>query len=105
MIWWQVPFVWIWGHLIGVATALGIGSGGIGLLTYLKHMPAPLKKSIWIGSLFDSIQDLAKNNERIGQRRDADSAFVTETKAGPGGKTSSATVVTDTPKTSAEVKP
>lgn len=89
---WQAFGLWAYSHLKVFFAGIGLTGGGVGFIKYMKHVPAPLKKSIWWGSVFDTIQDLISNNERIGQRRDADSAFVTKTEA--GGKTASAQTVT-----------
>ncbi len=45
----------------------GLG-GGVGVVKYLKHMPAPYQDQIWWGSCFDTLQDLVSNG-RIGERR------------------------------------
>ena len=38
-------------------------------LAAARHMPAPVEGSVIYGWIFDTIQDLAKNNDRIGMRR------------------------------------
>lgn len=101
MTWWQSAGVWLFDHLRTVLAGVGFTGGGVGLLKYLKHVPAPKKESLWMGSVFDTVQDVVSNNERIGQRRDADSAFVTETKA--GGKTATAQAVTPAASPEAEL--
>lgn len=88
------PFIWVADHLRTILAGVGFTGGGVGLLTYMKHMPAPRRSSIWWASVFDTCQDLVKNNERIGQRRDADSVFVQQTEK---GHTSSAQSVTLSP--------
>lgn len=93
MTWWQETGVWLFGHIKTILAGVGFTGGGVGMLKYLKHVPAPKKDSLWLGSVFDTVQDVVSNNERIGQRRDADSVFATETKA--GGKTATAQIVTE----------
>lgn len=46
-----------------VTTGVPIG------LAIARHMPAPLADSIYYAWIFDTVQDLAKNNDRIGLRR------------------------------------
>ncbi|MDE2099626.1 MAG: hypothetical protein KGL39_20405 [Patescibacteria group bacterium] len=45
----------------GTAAVIGLAAA--------RHMPAPKTGSVMYGWIFDTVQDLAKNNDRIGQRR------------------------------------
>lgn len=38
-------------------------------LAAARHMPAPKAGSVFYAWVFDTVQDLAKNNDRIGERR------------------------------------
>lgn len=58
-------------HLRAVAAAIGITGFGVGFVKFLRHAPAPRKDSPWAGCLFDTFQDLASNDSRIGERRPA----------------------------------
>jgi hypothetical protein len=40
-------------------------------LALARHMPAPIAGSVFYRWIFDTIQDLAKNNDRIGETRAA----------------------------------
>ena len=40
-------------------------------LALARHMPAPSEGSLYYRWIFDTIQDLAKNNDRIGETRAA----------------------------------
>ena len=62
-------------------------------LSLVKHAPAPKAASLWLGAIFDAVQDTAKNPERIGQRRGSDSTFVTATDT--SGKTATVKSVTE----------
>lgn len=75
------------------ASAFAGGVAGTWLLSFIKHSPAPKAASIWLGAIFDATQDTAKNTERIGQRRNVESAFLTST--GPGGETTTASTIGD----------
>ena len=46
-------------------------AAGVGLfsLTFARHCPPPPVDRPWLCAIFDTIQDLCKNNDRIGQRR------------------------------------
>jgi len=44
---------------------------GLALLTFARHIVPPREDQPILGSIFDTIQDLCKNNDRIGQRRPA----------------------------------
>ncbi len=50
-----------------LAGTFGLG-GGVGIVKFLKHMPAPYQDSPWTGAVFDWLQDLV-SNQRIGERR------------------------------------
>lgn len=51
---------------LSASTIALIGKGGISLI---RHMPAPLAGSVVYRWVFDTSQDLAGNNDRIGQVR------------------------------------
>lgn len=50
---------------------LAEAAGGIavGFLAFARHIPPPFDNEPWKGAFFDTVQDLAKNNDRIGNRR------------------------------------
>jgi hypothetical protein len=73
------------------------------ILSLIKHWPAPFPESVYRGAIFDAIQDTAKNAERIGQRRGADSRFATATDG--DGKTATAQSVSDPLAVSSEKGP
>lgn len=56
-------------HLKAVVAMVGVTGGGVGFVKLLRHAPAPKRSSIWAGCLFDTFQDLASNDSRIGERR------------------------------------
>ena len=66
---WQSIGYWIAVHISAVAAAVGVTGGGVGFVKFLRHAPAPRKSSIWAGCVFDTLQDLASNDARIGERR------------------------------------
>lgn len=41
-------------------------------LGLIKYAPAPLKKQLWRGAMFDATQDIVNNNERVKERRDSE---------------------------------
>ena len=45
------------------------GAATVALLAFTRHMPAPKPDSVIYRWVFDSVQDLAKNNDRIGEVR------------------------------------
>lgn len=90
---WQPIALWTLLHIKAIFVSVGFTGSGVGIIKLMKHWPAPKKKNAKMGAIFDTIQDVLSNNERIGQRSDADSAFVTKTEA--GGKTASAQTVTE----------
>ncbi len=90
---WQAFGVWIYTHAKVFFTSIGVTGGGVAFIKLAKHWPAPLRKNLRTGAIFDTVQDVISNNERIGQRRDADSAFVTKTEA--SGKSASAQAITE----------
>jgi hypothetical protein len=51
----------------GIAEILG--GVGFAALAFARHMPPPRADQVWLGAIFDTIQDLTKNNDRIGLRR------------------------------------
>jgi hypothetical protein len=51
------------------AATIGVTGVGVGLVKLLRHAPAPRKGSLWAGCFFDTFQDLASNDSRIGERR------------------------------------
>jgi len=66
---WGVAGYWIVAHLRALAATVGVTGVGIGFVKFLRHAPAPKKSSLWAGCLFDTFQDLASNDSRIGERR------------------------------------
>jgi hypothetical protein len=42
---------------------------GVLILALARHAPAPSAERPWVCAIFDTIQDLCKNNDRIGERR------------------------------------
>ncbi len=76
---WNALGSWLAGRVGTVAATIGLTGGGVGLVKLLRHAPAPRKSSIWAGCLFDTFQDLASNDSRIGERRpDFDAASIPE---------------------------
>ena len=55
-------------HIKAVLAGIGFTGGGVGLVKFLKHAPAPYQDQPWCGAIFDTMQDLVTNN-RIGERR------------------------------------
>ena len=68
---WSVAGYWIVAHIRAFAATVGVTGVGIGFVKFLRHAPAPQKSSIWAACLFDTFQDLASNDSRIGERRDS----------------------------------
>lgn len=66
---WNAAGHWVAAHVSAVAGTVGITGLGIGFIKFLRHVPAPKKGSVWAGCLFDTFQDLASNDSRIGERR------------------------------------
>ena len=66
---WNSAGYWIAVHIRAVAGTIGITGLGVGFVKFLRHAPAPKKNSLWAGCLFDTFQDLASNDSRIGERR------------------------------------
>ncbi len=66
---WYSFFYWAVAHVRAVAATIGITGVGVGLVKVLRHAPAPRRGSLWAGCLFDTFQDLASNDTRIGERR------------------------------------
>jgi len=66
---WNLTGVWLVTHLRAVAATVGITGGGVAFVKFLRHAPAPRKSALWAGCLFDTFQDLASNDSRIGERR------------------------------------
>lgn len=54
-------------HVKVIAATLGLG-GGVGLLKFIRHIPPPPVASKWGGAFFDWSQDIAANNDRVGER-------------------------------------
>lgn len=80
---WDPAANWVVEHLRTVAATVGITGGGVGFVKFLRHAPAPRKSSLWAGCLFDTFQDLASNDSRIGERRpDVDSTVRTTAPTG-----------------------
>jgi hypothetical protein len=67
---WNAVAHWALGNLRAVVGTIGATGFGIGFVKFLRHTPAPKKSSVWAGCLFDTFQDLASNDSRIGERRD-----------------------------------
>lgn len=70
---WYAALYWIAAHVRAVAATIGVTGVGVGLVKLLRHAPAPRKGSLWAGCLFDTMQDLASNDSRIGERRSGES--------------------------------
>jgi hypothetical protein len=66
---WYTLFYWVVGRVEAVAATIGVTGAGVGLVKVLRHSPAPRQGSLWAGCLFDTFQDLASNDTRIGERR------------------------------------
>jgi hypothetical protein len=66
---WYSFLYWVVVHLRAVAATIGVTGVGVGLVKALRHAPAPRQGSLWAGCLFDTFQDLASNDTRIGERR------------------------------------
>jgi hypothetical protein len=66
---WYSFFYWTLVHVRAVAATIGITGVGVGFVKALRHAPAPRRGSLWAGCLFDTFQDLASNDTRIGERR------------------------------------
>jgi hypothetical protein len=69
---WSGTGYWVARHIKAIAETIGATGGGMGLVKFLRHAPAPKRSSIWAGCLFDTFQDLASNETRIGERRKED---------------------------------
>lgn len=59
---------WLLSHIAGILQGVGLTGSGIGALILIRHLPTPPVMPTWKGFLFDCFQDLAKNNDRIGER-------------------------------------
>ncbi|HVW09829.1 MAG TPA: hypothetical protein VHC90_14670 [Bryobacteraceae bacterium] len=68
---WYSFLYWIAAHVRAVAATIGVTGVGVGVVKLLRHAPAPREGSLWAGCLFDTFQDLASNDTRIGERRAA----------------------------------
>jgi hypothetical protein len=55
-----------WPVALSASTITLIGKGGISLI---RHMPAPVAGSVAYRWIFDTAQDIAGNNDRIGEVR------------------------------------
>jgi hypothetical protein len=66
---WYSFFYWVVAHVRAVAATIGVTGVGVGFVKALRHAPAPREGSLWAGCLFDTFQDLASNDTRIGERR------------------------------------
>ena len=66
---WYSFLYWVAVHVRAVAATIGVTGVGVGLVKVLRHAPAPRQESLWAGCLFDTFQDLASNEMRIGERR------------------------------------
>ena len=67
---WSATAWWAIAHIRMVAATIGVTGFGMAFVKFLRHAPAPKKDSLWAGCLFDTFQDLASNDSRIGERRD-----------------------------------
>ena len=65
----------IFNKTVAVAGTFGLG-GGVGIVKFLRHAPAPKQGQVWVGAFFDWVQDLASNMSRIGERRTKDGSVV-----------------------------
>jgi hypothetical protein len=68
---WHDAGAWVIDHLETIGKTLGLG-GGVGLLKFIRRVPAPRLTNKWGGVVFDWAQDLVSNDDRIGLRVDAD---------------------------------
>ena len=66
---------WLFERLSVVSAALGMGSG-VWVVKFLRHAPAPRQESRWKGSFFDFFQDLASNDDRMGERVTKEGAII-----------------------------
>jgi hypothetical protein len=66
---WSLTGSWLAVMLKTITGTVGVTGGGVGFVKLLRHAPAPRKSSLWAGCLFDTFQDLASNDSRIGERR------------------------------------
>jgi hypothetical protein len=66
---WYSFLYWFAAHVRALAATIGVTGVGVGLVKVLRHAPAPRQGSLWAGCLFDTFQDLASNDTRIGERR------------------------------------
>ncbi len=64
---WKDIALWIGNHVAALAATFGLG-GGVGIVKFLNHVPAPYEDQPWAGAIFDTLQDLV-SNKRIGERR------------------------------------
>lgn len=62
-------------HTKAIIATLGLG-GGVGILKFIRHIPAPPVESKWTGAFFDWSQDIAANNDRVGERLGPDGKSV-----------------------------
>ena len=73
---WQAIGLYVWHHITAFGAGIGLTGGGVGFIKFLKHSPAPFQDEVWAGSVFDTLQDLVSNHERIGERRTRDGSRV-----------------------------
>ena len=66
---WSDAASWAAAQIRAVVGTVGVTGFGVGFVKLLRHAPAPKKSSVWAGCLFDTFQDLASNDSRIGERR------------------------------------
>ncbi len=67
---WSGAAAWVLAQIRILVGTVGLTGFGIGFVKFLRHAPAPKKSSVWAGCLFNTFQDLASNDSRIGERRD-----------------------------------
>lgn len=72
---WQTLGEAVLNKTMALGTTFGLG-GGVGIVKFLSHAPAPMASNAWSGSIFDTLQDLVSNKERIGERRNLDGTTV-----------------------------
>jgi len=83
---WNGTAHWVAAHISAATGTIGVTGFGIAFVKFLRHTPAPKKSSVWAGCLFDTFQDLASNDSRIGERRED-----------AGGRTASVEPLTEPP--------
>lgn len=67
---WESVGLYLADHIKSTLAAIGFTGGGVGLIKFLKYVPAPLEDWRWTGAVFDTLQDMVSNH-RVGERRKA----------------------------------